>query len=116
MNRQVVDQLSRQCIKDIPLPSSSWNDVMLFLGLYSQEIDGYGYGDALGGYEAFLIESIEMFDRDGYLPNKPHPLLAILYLLFRRHYCTGGYCPPVEVEYKRLISAILTKATQLANP
>jgi len=102
--------LSRACLNSIPKPDSSWDLIMSFCDRFSQEIDGYGYGDLNGGFEAFLRSSEELFNNDGTLPDNIHVLLVLIYLVYRRARWMYEYQPEQNDKHLPFARASLQKA------
>lgn len=111
-NERWRQPLSRECLSAIPTSQQSWFEILTFLDNFSQEIDGYRLGDAKGGYEKFLVDAENQFRNDNVLSSDARELLALIYLLYRRHHATK----PHESfdQHRRLFDAVLDRLNLIA--
>jgi len=107
-------ELSRQCLAAIPPGDAPWDRIFWFLSDFSQEIDGYTYGDARGGFQRFLEEAERRFLETGELSDSVRELLVLAYLIFRRDYWTSWSGDEIE-KHRRFMAALLEKARQIVR-
>lgn len=106
-------RLSKECLDAIPTSQQSWFEILTFLDDFSQEIDGYRFGNAKGGYEKFLVDAETKFHTSNVLSADTRELLALIYLVYRRHHATK---PHESIDqYRRLFDAVLDRIHLLAD-
>jgi hypothetical protein len=96
----------------IPHAGDSWSDILLFMDINSQIIQGYEYARAFGGHDAFVVMWEDSFARSGALPNNLHELLSLVYLIYRRNVLAEIFTN-IDV-YRPIIDACLEKAHKLS--
>lgn len=84
-SRQDGQGLSQTCLEDVPKPGCEMSKVLEYVDKYNSEIKGYEYGDAHGGYSAFLHDAETSFYKTGSAPKDAHSCLALIYLIYRRN-------------------------------
>ncbi len=107
---------SRQCLASIPPGDAPWDVILGFLDDFAPEIDGYAYGNARGGFQRFLEKEEERFQKTGELSESAHELLALAYLVYRRHRWLEDWEGGREIEEHRpFVAALLEKARRIVR-
>lgn len=106
--------LRAACLRDLPAPDASWNVILGYLDRYAAEIDGYAYGDRHGGYPQFLEGAEQQFRRTGDVRADLGGVLALIYLVYRRHRHSEPEFVDIDVHWP-FVQALLRQAHALCQ-
>jgi hypothetical protein len=104
--------LSAACLRDLPAPDAAWHVILGYLDRYVTVIDGYAYGDRHGGYQQFLQRAERQFRQTGDVGTDLHGILALIYLVYRRHRHSEAEFVDIDV-HRPFVQALLRQARAL---
>ena len=113
MKKTQYESISRDLLSNLPAPDDSWDSIYIFLDIHSQEIDSYGYTDNQRDHEKFLEGKEDKFNETGNVEGDLREVLALIYLVYRRHRWQDEFSGASPERYRPFVSALLQRAHNL---